>query len=286
MRQSPGAPSTCARRKGTQVFRPANQVRSGRRLQDRVAYQQPLKPGGIGVLERRDVLVQQGTGLRPGRLRDLISCRAHVREPCPGALQRTLHRRGRAAQHDRNLGGGERQYIPQHQHGPLPGRQILQASNQRQPQPRTGGNDDSGIGPTPGSPPRPEPAPARQHPDPRLPAAPRHPVRARTGPMAASAVAARQGRQARIGRDLIEPGAHRGPALETRRRSARPAGRFPGPDPRRPEPSPACGSSARTVRGAAARPARRTPQHRAPVTVASPGRRRADRPAPAPAGAG
>ncbi len=56
---------------------------------------------------------QQRPGLEPGRLGDLVGHRAHFLQPRPGAL---------------------------------PGRQILQARDERQPQPLARGDDDSGIG--------------------------------------------------------------------------------------------------------------------------------------------
>ena len=63
----------------------------------------------------------------------------------PRTLQGALDRRRRRAEHDRNLGGGERQHIAENQDGPLPRRKMLQAGDERQPQSLTRRDDGRGI---------------------------------------------------------------------------------------------------------------------------------------------
>ena len=51
----------------------------------------------------------------------VVAGRGDLVEPGPGPLQRALDRRGRGAEHGRDLGGGEAEHLPQQEHGPLPG---------------------------------------------------------------------------------------------------------------------------------------------------------------------
>jgi len=85
-------------------------------------------------------------GSRRGRFGDLALSQRQFRQPCPGALQRTLDRRRRGFEHDRDLVGGERQHVAQHQHRPLSRRKVLQARDERQPKSLTRRDDDRGIG--------------------------------------------------------------------------------------------------------------------------------------------
>ena len=62
-----------------------------------------------------------------------------------------------------------------------------------------------------------------------------------------------EGGQADVGGDPVEPGAHRGAALEVVGRPARRAGRSPGPGPRPRAPTRSSGSSARAARAGSAR---------------------------------
>ena len=110
-----------------------------------VLEQEPLKRGGVGVLERRDVLVEECAGLRLGRLGDLVGSGGRFGQPCAGALQPAFHRHRRGAEHHRDLGGGERQHVAQDQDRPLPGRQVLQAGDERQPQSLARRDDGGGI---------------------------------------------------------------------------------------------------------------------------------------------
>jgi hypothetical protein len=96
-------------------------------------------------LERRDVLVEERTGLRLGRLGNLIGGRGQFPQPRAGALQRALDRHRRCPEHDRDLGGGKGKYVPQHQDRALPGRKELQAGDERQPQSLARRDDGGGI---------------------------------------------------------------------------------------------------------------------------------------------
>src|SRR6201996_359700 len=104
------------------------------RLQGGVGQQEPLQGDRVGVFERLDVLVEQRAGLRRGRLAELVGGRSELPHPGAGPLQPALDRHRRGAEHDRDLGGGKGQHVPQDQDGPLPGRQVLQAGDERQPQ--------------------------------------------------------------------------------------------------------------------------------------------------------
>ena len=114
-----------------QVLQPANQVRSGVASADGVLCQEPLQRGCVGILKRRDVLVEERTGPRRGRLSDLAGDRGHFLQPGTGALQRALDQRRRGAEHDGDIGGGEREDVTQDQRRPLPRRQVLQAGDER-----------------------------------------------------------------------------------------------------------------------------------------------------------
>lgn len=99
-----------------------------------VGAQRPFQGCGVGVLEAGDVLVEQRTDVRRGGLADLLSCWVHLIEAGAGPLQRALDRRDRGVEHGRDLGSREGQHLPQDEHGPLPGGQILQAGDEREPQ--------------------------------------------------------------------------------------------------------------------------------------------------------
>src|SRR5215469_4396475 len=66
--------------------------------------QEPLQCRGVGVLERRNVLVEERAGPRRARLGDLAGGRGQFLQPRPGALQRTLDRHRRGSEHHRDLG--------------------------------------------------------------------------------------------------------------------------------------------------------------------------------------
>ena len=161
IRQVPGGPRTRSRRNGTQLARPANQVRSGvaSRMASRTSSRSSRR---VGALERRDVLVEQGARLRRGGLGDLVGGRGQLRDPGPRALQRALDRRCRAAEHGRDLSGAEVEHVAQHEDRPLPWRQVLQAGDERQPQSRAGRHDGRGIGRLRGDAARRAPAQARR----------------------------------------------------------------------------------------------------------------------------
>src|ERR1700683_2168072 len=126
MRQSPGAPRTHARRKGTQVWWPANQVRNG--VASRVASAQSSCWSAAASAFWKAAMYRSrcaracgsagSGGARGGR----------------GALQRALDRGGGGAEHGGDLGGREGQHVPQDEDRPLRARQVLQAGDEREPQ--------------------------------------------------------------------------------------------------------------------------------------------------------
>ena len=161
---------------------------------------------------------QRRPGFRHVRLGDLVRRGGHLAQPGAGALQRALDRGGTGAEHPGDIVGREGQHLPQDEYCPLPGRQVLKAGDEREPQALpeaaiTAGSPDSG------SPARRESAAAMS----RLPpgSAP-FPGPGRQGPRAAAAGHAAAGRSGRCTGDLVQPCAHRGPALE-------PAVGAPGP---------------------------------------------------------
>ena len=126
----------------------------------------------------------------------------------PGALQRALDRRHADVQHRRDLGGGEREDLPQQQHGPLPGGQVLQPGHEREPHPFPGqdlglriGADERG----------------RDRLDPGSGFGSGHGVRRQRPPAPAG-----EGGQADVGDDPVEPHPHRRPLLERRPGPERP----------------------------------------------------------------
>ena len=149
-----------------------------------------------------------------GRLGDLVGAQGQFPQPGPGPLQRALDRRRRGTEDARDLGGGKRQHVPEDQHGPLLRRKVLQAGHERQPQRLARRDDGRGISRVRGN----------------------HRVRHRLQPAHLGpgcfqvpigigfrvaqarghhpAAAPGQLGQAGIGGDLVQPGPHRGPALE------------------------------------------------------------------------
>ena len=49
------------------------------------------------------------------------------------------------AEHARDVGRGEAEHLPEQEHSPLPGGQVLQAGDDRQPQPLARGDDRAGV---------------------------------------------------------------------------------------------------------------------------------------------
>ena len=137
-------------------------------------------------------------------------------QPGTGALQRALDRDRGGAEHDRDLGGGERQHVAQDEDRALPGgrycRLAMSASRSHSRAATTAaGSAESGSHQRV----RHRLQPARPS-DPAIFRATRpDPVPDRPGPRAAPAdPALGQRGQADVGGDLVEPGPHRGPALE------------------------------------------------------------------------
>ena len=181
----------------------------GRRLQGGIPAQQPFQGRRVGVLERRDVLVEQRTGSLLGGLGDRVRRGGQVPEPGTGALQRALDRRCGGAEDDGDLGGREGQHLPQNEHGPLRAGQVLQAGDQRQPQVLAREDDRGRVGRVR----------ADEHVRNRLKPADSRSGRyrdgfgvgfrtAEAGRQHTSAVMRQRG-QAGVGGDLVEPGTHR-----------------------------------------------------------------------------
>jgi hypothetical protein len=124
----------------------AGEPRAGAGHLDRgVGAQRLLQGPGIGVLEAGDVLAEQFPGARLGRLDDPLRRRRDFIQPGAGALQRAFHGRRGDAEHARHLSGGEAKHFTEQQDSPLPGRQVLQAGDEREPQPLPRGDDRGGI---------------------------------------------------------------------------------------------------------------------------------------------
>ena len=82
-----------------------------RRLERDVHYQQPFQLGGIGVLERGDVALEQLLRTRLVRMRDALGVRGALLQRRPGTLQGALHRRRRGVEHRRDVPGRKRQHL-------------------------------------------------------------------------------------------------------------------------------------------------------------------------------
>ena len=227
--------------------------RRRRQLQRGVPAQQPLQGRRVGVLERGDVRLEQGAGGRLGRLGELAAGRGHVAEPGPGPLQRALDRDRGGAEHPGHVLGREGQHLTQQQDRPLPGRQVLEARDQRQPQAVPGDRDDRRVVGLPGH----QRVGHRLQP-PELGPVSRGPRRGRRGRTAAPGGSGAAGRSGtcwwRSGTARCVP--KTGPRI--RCRTARPAGSSPAPRPRHRRPSRASGSSAPAARAGMARSGRRT----------------------------
>ncbi len=62
----------------------------------------------------------------------MLRRRRHVVEPGAGALQRALDGGCRGVEHLGHIGGRKGEHLPQEHHRPLPGRQELEAGDQRE----------------------------------------------------------------------------------------------------------------------------------------------------------
>jgi hypothetical protein len=81
------------------------------------------------------------------RLDDLVLSGRHLAELRAGALQDAVDRGGGGVEQLGDLGRPPLQDVPQDQDGALPGRQVLQGGDQRQPDALPPGDDRGGIGP-------------------------------------------------------------------------------------------------------------------------------------------
>ena len=205
---------------------PAGEPRQERRhLQDGVRAQELGQRAGIGALDGHREPFQHGPLLRVVRLGELVLGGHRLRELGPGATEAAVDRRGRRAQQLRHLGGRPLQHVPQDQHRALPGGQVLQRRDERQPDTRPRGRDGRRVLPVLGDP----------HVGERL--QPRHLRRclqrrlrvvgrpAQTGRQRPAAAPLDRG-QTHIGRDPIQPSPHRRPALEPLVRPPRPQERL------------------------------------------------------------
>jgi hypothetical protein len=138
----------------------------------------------------------------------------------PGPPQPAVDRGRRGSQQFGHLGRGPAQSVPQDQHRPLPGRQVLLRRDQRQPDPGPRRDGTGRIGPVSG----------QQRVGYRL--QPRH-LRRRQGNFQVCGRPAETGRQrpppaplqrgqARVRGDPVQPRPHRGPPLEAAERPPRP----------------------------------------------------------------
>ena len=131
------------------------------------------------------------------------------RRPCPaergpGALQGAVDRRHRGLQQLGDLGGAPAQHLPQDQHGPLPGGELLQGHHERQRHRLALLGDRGRVGAVVGQ--------AVQQPV-RVGLQPRHLGTLRSGHNAAPP-AGLELLQAAGGGDPVQPGAQRSPSLE------------------------------------------------------------------------
>src|SRR5207247_1342744 len=85
----------------------------------------------VGVLEAGDVLSEQSAALWVGWFGDLRAVRGGLLETGAGSLEGALHRRDRGVEHGGDLGGGERENLPQDQYGALSRRKGLQRGETR-----------------------------------------------------------------------------------------------------------------------------------------------------------
>jgi hypothetical protein len=195
--------------------------RHRRHLQRDVLAQKLRQRRGVGVLEGRGEPVEQRPPARLSRLGDLILGRQRPCKLGPGPPQHAVHRGGRGAQQVRDLRGRPVQHVPQDQHRPLPRGQVLQRRDQGQPDARPRGGHRGRVIVLGG----------QQRVGQRL--QPRHLRRrgqrgrgipgrpAQPGRQGTAAAALDRG-QARVGRDPVQPGAHRRAALEPVERAPRP----------------------------------------------------------------
>ncbi len=214
MRHSPRVPSTWLRRNGTHVLRPANQVRSGVASRTASCTSSRSSAAASAFSNAAMYLIQQGPGLGPARLGDLVGRRAHLRQLGPSPLQRALYRCDCPAEHDGDLGGGELQHVPQHQDGALAGgrycRLAISASRSRsRAATMAAGSADSRVTSASGT------GSSQATSGSAASGGACGSGSDRTGPWQHPPVSPGQGRQAPIGSDPVQPGAYRGPALET-----------------------------------------------------------------------
>ena len=171
-------------------------------------------------------------------------------------------------QHVRHLRRPEAEHVPEHEHRPLPRRQVLHRGDERQrdrllglvprlrarrPSRAAPSSSASGI----------RLKPQRLAPPSRLGGHERRPGRLRPRPAAAGP----QRVQAPVGRDPVQPGTQRRPALVADPARARPPAVSPAARPRRPAPNRGSGSSAAAARPGTGRSARRTPGRPRPRPV-------------------
>jgi hypothetical protein len=85
-------------------------------------------------LERHHVGIEQAPSLGGAWLDHVVRVGRDLGHPGPGALEAALDRRGRRVEHVGDLGGRERQCVPQQQHRPLGRGQRLHPGDEREPQ--------------------------------------------------------------------------------------------------------------------------------------------------------
>jgi hypothetical protein len=124
---------------------PSEPGRQRRHLEHRVVGEQPHERIEVGVLERRRVPVHDQAPVMVGGLADVVLADPRLPQRAPGALQGAVHRHGRDLE---QLGGLRRvpaEHVAQDEHGPLPGGQVLQGGDQREPRALPGHHDRGRI---------------------------------------------------------------------------------------------------------------------------------------------
>ena len=183
------------------------------------------EPGVVG--QQRDHAVDVVSGERGGEPRRDLSLPGRTRQRCPlpvrsgqpgrhrgpGPLQRAVHRGLAAVQHVRHLQWTEPEHVPEHEHGPLPRRQVLDGGHESQRDCLLGLISRLGTRARIRQPVQQHIRiglqPQRLTPAGRLGGQERWPVG--FGPRPAAAGPQRV--QAPVGRDPVQPGAQRGPSL-------------------------------------------------------------------------
>jgi len=119
--------------------------RQRRHLEHRVVGEQPHERVEVGVLERRRVPVHDQPPVAVGGLVDVVLGDSRIPQRGPGALQGAVHRHGRDLEQVGDLRRVPAEHVAQDEHGPLPGGQVLQGRDQREPRALPGHHDRGRI---------------------------------------------------------------------------------------------------------------------------------------------